>query len=832
MDELQKLLTPELYRKNPFRILNLPVTANARDVQRREARRQMEVNLGIAAGQTGGGPLALIPSPDEEQIKDALERLHDPTDRFLAELFWFWPSADQPDEALLALEQGKTDEAIRTWSAESAAGRRIAAQHNLTILHHMLALDDEFGLAKGTADSKQAARVQTLWPRALGHWHDVHANPEFRIAVTGRAAAINDVKVSQQLVSDVLNALPSAVLRINAQLAFEAAEREDSAGIRRHMNLLNGSRFEAQARSDAIRGALEPWEKRIRQQIESAKANWSRTPQRANQHVRTLHAACKRLLSTVDAVLSKGADGSGTSGADPYGPLRDALHDMAADAMRDGRLVFTQKVDDWDEAAKLTELALELATGGALRSRLTEDLPALRDNAKSGNDWCAPGYWDLPDATVAILEEARGLTRKGDFDGALAKLVPLDVSIGRPLRRAAAYCLSVSAIRIVNAGISEFNKEPATRERLWDKVAKDPSLIFRTPSPSTPSYLNPPCPLCGSRSYTRWSVFEMRGVPMWLCGTCTDRVRREIEDQRAALRREFSSALERMLLADELDPGEAGVTKNLQMLRKQAREIETVVPSTAALKARLDPKGNREAKVQVPYSLPSDQADNVCYFCRKNSPSPGCDISVPVCGDEQVVQRLLGRSTAIKIATVSIPRCQGCRDAHARRSRWEMDYKNAVRAADGSGVTRWLGKHAAIIGALICLAVGFAIRDGRAGIDVSAAFAAFAAITGQALPRPELELAERALPIACGLLAGGTVTAWLIGAARRRRVKKLELFLAEHPEYLPTGIEPESSYLDFPKLKDLLRQKWSFGHVYVPGRKEPVGVKGLAAATS
>jgi hypothetical protein len=98
---------------------------------------------------------------------------------------------------------------------------------------------------------------------------------------------------------------------------------------------------------------------------------------------------------------------------------------------------------------------------------------------------------------------------------------------------------------------------------------------------------------------------------------------------------------------------------------------------------------------------------------------------------------------------------------------------------------------------------------------------------------PGLELAVRLSPVACGLLAGGAVTASLMWSARRRRARNLKLFLAKHPEPpLPAGVEPESSYVNFRKLKDLLQQNWSFGHVYRPDGKEPLDVKGLVLATS
>lgn len=106
--------TPDLYRKNLFRVLNLSVTANSADARRHLKRLEMRRRLGVASNSGGANALALDPPPGEEEIRVALDQLSDPLARFLDE-FWFWPlSADAPsDAALEALDRADLDAATR-----------------------------------------------------------------------------------------------------------------------------------------------------------------------------------------------------------------------------------------------------------------------------------------------------------------------------------------------------------------------------------------------------------------------------------------------------------------------------------------------------------------------------------------------------------------------------------------------------------------------------------------------------------------------------------------------------------------------------------------------
>src|SRR5207237_3361496 len=108
------------------------------------------------------GPLALVPAPDVDAVRHAIERLRDPETRLVDEFFWFWPetsATETPDEALTALDRGDVAAARKRWQA-AAPGAGVAV-HNLAVLAHLLALDLEHrALASGRRLDRFLARMR------------------------------------------------------------------------------------------------------------------------------------------------------------------------------------------------------------------------------------------------------------------------------------------------------------------------------------------------------------------------------------------------------------------------------------------------------------------------------------------------------------------------------------------------------------------------------------------------------------------------------------------------------------------------------------------------
>lgn len=671
---LLELTTPHLYRRNLFRVLGLSVHATARDVERQQRKRQMQANLGLASTEGDDGPLALKPLPTDEDIRAALERLHRPLERLLDEVFWFWPTNGNgaADPALYALQEGQVERAVELWMAQSSEdGQGQIAAHNLAVLDHLMALDSEVHLASERLDTEQEIRVTDLWRRAFVRWKAVLDGEEFWSVVKNRVRDLNDVQLTTGVVRRIHGTLPTALLLINAQMAYNAAERSDTARAQRHMRLLQDANFGAAHADEAIREALKPIRNRITTATDHAKSRWSRTPQHGNQDVRDLHEQAKSLLAVVDALLP------------PDHLVRAGLHDMVAETMLEGQVAFGKKTNHWQEGITLLQLAQELAVGESVRSQLAENIGILRENVKAGNDWYAPGYWELPEETVAQLEAAYEKERAGDYDGAIRVLVVLDPKSGKPLRRCLACCLSRRGIDLGNEALNAYNGDTAILSKLLGKLrGMDGTLLAltlaRRPTPDSSSFMIPPCLCCGRSSYTSWINFTYKDVPLFMCNTCGDEHKSQIERQKSILRQHLSSALQYLLLAEEVDPGDPGVQKNLQSLRKIARDIDCSIPNTRTLKDKF--KGEKTRGVRHTFEpLP---ADRVCYFCGEGTADDSCQITVPMCGDVQQVTLLFHSGIEYQYADIVVPRCRRCRNEHrALPDRIEQWYEARLAAA-------------------------------------------------------------------------------------------------------------------------------------------------------
>jgi hypothetical protein len=266
-DLILSAVGPDLYRVNAFRVAQLPVSATLRDVTRRLERIKMEAKLGSVA-RAPSGPLPLKPAPDLEVVRQSVERLHDPEQRLLDELFWFWPEqwgADDP--ALAALARGDLATARKTWQeAVKRVPPGAVSQHNLAVLAHALALDlEQRAGPPGQSLAGYLVRLRDqCWNDALNHWRGVLANEDFWLRLRERIQALNEPQLTPDLADAIRAQLPAALLGINAQLAVRAAEEGKGEEAQRHQRLLCHSGLEEGAIDSALRRALKPVRERIK----------------------------------------------------------------------------------------------------------------------------------------------------------------------------------------------------------------------------------------------------------------------------------------------------------------------------------------------------------------------------------------------------------------------------------------------------------------------------------------------------------------------------------------------------------------------------------------
>ena len=188
-EPLLELATPDLYRRNSFRVLGLRVDAPLREIQRTQQRRLMQERLGIDSGDSPTRSLSLSSVSAEEQRR-AVERLARPVDRFLDELFWFWPLGPE-DRALEALDQGELRQAGRIWEDSLQGPQRGRSLHNLAVLYHCQALDADGGPLPDEF-SKKVHELAPFWEPAFRSWQSVLEEDGFWHNLRDRAVSSDD----------------------------------------------------------------------------------------------------------------------------------------------------------------------------------------------------------------------------------------------------------------------------------------------------------------------------------------------------------------------------------------------------------------------------------------------------------------------------------------------------------------------------------------------------------------------------------------------------------------------------------------------------------------
>ncbi len=152
---LFKIAHHDLYARNPFNLLNLPIDVTAKDIR----RRREDIDAAFEAGTEEEEFKYVLPldnqrkPPTQDAVHEAFDALNDPEIRIAYSLFWFWNVASE--ESALPNRLGKsshnpnvhiTDDTINNWKSLTSSedpGTRIIACHNLAIYHHLMALSLE-----------------------------------------------------------------------------------------------------------------------------------------------------------------------------------------------------------------------------------------------------------------------------------------------------------------------------------------------------------------------------------------------------------------------------------------------------------------------------------------------------------------------------------------------------------------------------------------------------------------------------------------------------------------------------------------------------------------
>lgn len=193
----------ERYSRNPFRLLDLAVGADADAVDRAAARMAAALSIGRNPEHLWETDLFPAAKMDRDAIEGAARSLRDPPARFGHELFWIWGTWGRAEEALASVagQYGalRLVELFETWSGEN----RAADLHDAAVLLHAAALREADRAMAGEPLTVRPGLPCPLAASADLAWRAFLAEPRTHQVLLDRARALDDPRLDERAIHEL-----------------------------------------------------------------------------------------------------------------------------------------------------------------------------------------------------------------------------------------------------------------------------------------------------------------------------------------------------------------------------------------------------------------------------------------------------------------------------------------------------------------------------------------------------------------------------------------------------------------------------------------------------
>jgi hypothetical protein len=375
----------------------MSVESSDSDFRSRVRDLQIMEKLGMQSDEPSGC-LALLPGPPAESIRIAIERLADPEQRILEELFWFWPTqagTAKQDTALLALQQN-TDDGTAIWKQHSDDGlvRQVrcgdhpavtiwrhhcddskdeVAVHNLAVYYHTRALDSE--LTASSDGSGTSPNLEEDWNQAWKYWCLLIEHRPFWDRLTKRIESLDDPRLNTALSASIQAGLLGWIANINSQLAFQACLQSESLSARRHLQILAASDVDESDRVRLLERAVQPVRTSLKTLCTHVEAAVSANKAQSDHAITEFINEARPLLRTLSELLPSGNS------------IRDGEHDQVASLARGLLVDFANESHNWRVCRRILIECSDLATSASVCSQVSRDLKYVDDELELASCW-------------------------------------------------------------------------------------------------------------------------------------------------------------------------------------------------------------------------------------------------------------------------------------------------------------------------------------------------------------------------------------------------------------------------------------------------------------
>jgi hypothetical protein len=374
---------PDIYSRNAFRLLGVDVDAGSRKIKRNETEFQSALEMGELAEEYCGF-LRPDPLPSREELLQAGRALADTRQRFVHEFFWFWPlkwGESHSDEALQRIKAGAVNEAKEQWEAVAAIGGEAswAAKHNLAVLGHWKALDQEREVLASPTPRELTAQTRrqfdSRWDFAFKYWESLCANEEFWFLQTERILALNDPRLTTGFLRCFSQGLPIAFDNINADLAVAYCDRQMYDRARDHIKIMKATNAGNDDVDASLRRVAKPLNGRIDHAVETATFQLHNNKTEGKQRCVELFNTVGHILNVLEVLLG--------------GESQEFTEtcDRVAESMLQCQVAYGNETQDWASSLLLLESAFQIARGSRMRARIEENIHIVRQNRQADLCW-------------------------------------------------------------------------------------------------------------------------------------------------------------------------------------------------------------------------------------------------------------------------------------------------------------------------------------------------------------------------------------------------------------------------------------------------------------
>ncbi len=390
---LFKIAHPDLYERNPFNVLNLPVDATAKDIRRRKE----DIEAAFEAGTEAAEFANILPgdetrkTPTRAEVDELFATLEDPEKRIAYALFWFWPDDMNDIERETNRKRNRNPngsfshrETVSVWDkdarmADDATTTVWISRHNLAVFSHMMGLVYELELkAIPQASASTPDYVNDYWRSSISWWNAIVGEPEFWRYAVDLVSSLADPRVDHRFVRSLRDQFAFAFDQINVELAIDFAKTGRETDAKRQVEYMKLS----QPDSDDVEGTFDDAFAGLLRQTEAI-VKTARDESQKNPKI-GLKKANEILSQTAEPLrISRIVFEKGT-------PIRDSIVTTIFAGVRSCLIAYGNATEDWDNCIGLTRKLETIAETDDQRNTVKTDASVCQSN-KHASQCCRCG---------------------------------------------------------------------------------------------------------------------------------------------------------------------------------------------------------------------------------------------------------------------------------------------------------------------------------------------------------------------------------------------------------------------------------------------------------